>query len=239
MIEFEFNNFFGKVITSGITLKSLNNFPNYGFSISAAQTQSLESSLANRKLLSSQLGFESFRFCKQVHGNNIVIDNGNDYTNTEADGILSTFKNTLLIISVADCAGIIFFDNVKGVIGAIHSGWKGTQLQIAKKAVEQMQISFNSSLNEIKAWISPCASVEHYEVGKEFTNIFPHSTIKVNEKYYFNNKLEIKKQLLDSGISNSNILISENCSIENLNYHSYRRDKENSGRMAAFIGFKD
>ena len=56
------------------------------------------------------------------------------------------------------------------------------------------------------------------------------------DKYLFDNSLQILLQLLDCGIIRDNIQISDICTITNKNYHSYRRDKERSGRMAGFIG---
>ncbi|MGB9911954.1 MAG: polyphenol oxidase family protein, partial [Candidatus Kapaibacteriota bacterium] len=88
-------------------------------------------------------------------------------------------------------------------------------------------------------YISPLASGKRYEVGEDVAKLFPLSTIPTpNGKYFFDNRKEIIYQLKETGVEEKNIEYSPLCTISNTNLHSYRRDKEKSGRMAAFIGLK-
>ena len=45
-------------------------------------------------------------------------------------------------------------------------------------------------------------------------------------------------QLVKMGIPSTNIMASDICTFESLDYHSYRRDGEKAGRMFAFMGLK-
>ena len=87
-------------------------------------------------------------------------------------------------------------------------------------------------------FLPPSASVDNYEVGEEFLDYFPNSIIKKNDNYYFDNKNEIINQLLNCGCLIENIESINECTIVDKRYHSYRRDKNDSGRMSAFIGIK-
>ncbi len=91
----------------------------------------------------------------------------------------------------------------------------------------------------MQIYISPAAGGNVYEIGEEVAKFFPRS-IKptTNGKYLFDNKHEIYLQLTDAGANSDNIEISQECTISNPNLHSYRRDKEKSGRMSAFISMK-
>ncbi|MCK5742328.1 MAG: polyphenol oxidase family protein, partial [Chlorobi bacterium] len=93
--------------------------------------------------------------------------------------------------------------------------------------------------NDLKVYLSPCASVKKYETGQEFKEYFPDSVIQSGEKYYFDNHKEIKNQLIQSGINADNIEVSDVCTISDTDYHSFRRDGNKSGRMSAFIGIRD
>jgi copper oxidase (laccase) domain-containing protein len=50
--------------------------------------------------------------------------------------------------------------------------------------------------------------------------------------------MAIKRQLLDAGLQEENISVDTGCTMSDESYHSFRRDKERSGRMLAFIGFQ-
>ena len=56
----------------------------------------------------------------------------------EVDGTLTNQKDLILSTVVADCIPLLFFDPNKKVVGAIHSGWKGTVQKIGQKAALQM-----------------------------------------------------------------------------------------------------
>jgi copper oxidase (laccase) domain-containing protein len=59
------------------------------------------------------------------------------------------------------------------------------------------------------------------------------------KKYFVDLKKENKKQLLDFGLKESNIEISNYCTItDNDKFFSYRKEKGVTGRMLAVIGMK-
>ena len=125
------------------------------------------------------------------------------------------------------------------VISGIHSGWRGTKLNIVNKGIKIMNDKFNSKPKQLLVYISPCASGNNYEVEYDVAQYFPNSVSKINDKkYLYDNRSEIYNQLLDARIKKENIESSKICTIDNLNYHSFRRDGNKSGRMSAFIGLK-
>lgn len=239
-MQIEKINVFPDSITAGITLKNEAEFPPNGFSVSKTDIISEDIVQAHRKALSDFLGvdFSNMKFQRQVHGDHIrIIDDNSEIL--ESDGMITSQKGLVLSVSIADCAAILIYDQANNVVAGIHSGWRGTKLKIANKAIALMQQEFNSKPSNLICYISACASGKNYEVGEDVAQHFPRSVSKLKSgKYLFDNKREIKFQLIESGVDENSIHVSDICTIENEKYHSFRRDKENSGRMSAFISLK-
>lgn len=229
----------GKII-SGVTLKNEKLLSLYGLTVSKGAIFSDEEVIRHRLLLAESINvpFESMKYQQQVHGANIrLIDI--DSPETESDGMLTQVKGIVLNVKIADCAAILLFDPVTESIGAIHSGWRGTAANIAKKSIEAMQLNFDVKPENLLAFISPCASGDVYEVGEDVASHFTGFVKSISsDKYLFDNKSCIFNQLVECGVQPGNIEVSPVCTISDTNYHSYRRDKENSGRSSAFIGIK-
>ena len=104
----------------------------------------------NYALLGQALGFDyrDIVFTRQIHENNVRVVTAADrhrlFTPVpyEADGLITDEKNVPLIIFTADCVPILLQDPVRGVIGAVHAGWRGSVLDIAGTAIRQMGTLF-------------------------------------------------------------------------------------------------
>ncbi|TFE71130.1 polyphenol oxidase family protein [Methylacidiphilum caldifontis] len=150
----------------------------------------------------------------QPHGDNIAIIKGRDELYfPEADGLLTCLPHILLAIRVADCAALYFYDPHTPAIGLIHSGKKGTNLQIPTKAVRAMNQAFGSKPADLIVQISPCIRFPHYEI--DFVS-------------------DIIDQLKSCGVEK--IFDSGICTVCNLErYFSYHAEKGNTGRMWAVL----
>lgn len=230
---------FQESVICGVTEKNPE-FPPFGmtFAISPIAKQPLIK--RNFRMLANELGISSRQIFSvhQIHSNIVHIVDSN-YKSKYGDALITNVPNYIIGVKIADCAGILIFDPVCKAVSAIHSGWRGTLKKILPKTIEKMTSMFNSNPKNFLVYISPLASVESYEVGKEFENLFPYSIFHRDGKIYFDNKKEILTQLINSGVRLENIEVSDLCTIANQNLHSYRRDKEKSGRMFAFIGLKE
>lgn len=231
-----FNNY---NIIAGITLANTDLYKPYGFSITPAQIYDSETIAKMKNDLATELGVtvDDLIFQKQTHSNSIrIVDNY--YTYNDNDGMITQLKNKLLVISLADCCGILIYDKKLNIIAAIHSGWRGSAQNITGKAINILKEEYKSDPKDLICFLTPSASVLNYEIGRELLHYLGDFTINRDGKLYFDNKEMIKHQLLAAGVILNNIEISEVCTIENSNYHSFRRDNNLSGRMAAYIGMK-
>lgn len=237
-MKIEYIKIFPHNIISGITLRNIKEYPPYGFSISKTDLIDESTINNNRKALSEiiEIPFEKLKFQKQVHGDKVRIITKQSLIE-DSDAMITSDKGIYLSISIADCAAVLLHDFKNNVIAGIHSGWRGTKLNIVSKTIETMENIFETESENLIAYISPCASGEKYEVREDVAKYFPNSIKKIDdEKYLFDNKNELRNQLINAGLLQKNIHISKICTIQNENYHSFRRDKESSGRMSVFIG---
>jgi len=171
----------------------------------------------------------------QIHSTNIEVVSNKKLVYSNMDGIFSCDKNYALQVKTADCLPIFFIHERENIFGVIHAGWKGIKNGIISKSTKLLRDHIND-LNEITAFIGPSISQKNYEVKNEFIDYFGNEFIdKVEDKFFCNLKGVASSQLQELGIKN--VIDCNQCTYENENYHSYRRDKT-SKRMIGLIYYE-
>lgn len=172
----------------------------------------------------------------QEHGDTIIeASRDASYVPTVAsDGIITSEPNTLLCVVLADCAAILAVDPKTRILGAAHSGWRGTKQNIAGKLIAAMTAR-GAQASRIRTYISPVACPKHYQVGPEFARYFAATYIQqLHGTACFDNSLAISHQLANAGVGDCTI--DTRCTVEDLTLHSHRRDGQQAGRYVAYIG---
>jgi len=195
----------------------------------------------NRKKMARMLGFDKIKTVTQVHGDRILIitDPAQETGQEQADAMLTAITDICLLIQQADCQAILLYDPVRRVIGAVHSGWRGSVVNIIGKTIATMKASFSCTPADIQAVISPslgpcCAEFIHYK--KELPAPL-HSFHIGNDHIDF---WAISSwQLKSAGLRPGNIWGSNRCTMCNTDYFSYRRSvrngKKETGRNGSMI----
>ena len=211
----------------------------YGMNLSLATNDEKENVLKNREIFFCGLGIplENVNFQKQVHSDisKDIICGG---FAGECDATFTNKKDVFLTVSVADCLPVFLYDPKKRIISAIHAGWRGTADKITEKTIQQLITLYEVDPGNLVAYLGPCISQEFFEVGEEVGELFPEEVkYKKGLKYHIDLKKENSSQLLRVGVLEENIEISPHCTYgEKDTFHSYRRDREMSGRMFGVIG---
>ena len=163
------------------------------------------------------------------------IDKSGIYKNT--DGLVTHINNNIyLMIQTADCIPIFMVDNIKGIIGLIHSGWKGTSRSIISSAISIFS-DCGSNIEDIKIYLGPSIKSCCYEIKDDVAKYFEQKFLIINnQKLFLDLELKVKEDLFKKGIKNNNIFVSDICTYENKNFCSYRRDYNKAGRMYSIIG---
>ncbi len=109
----------------------------------------------------------------QVHSASVihVTDTFYDDARPAADAMVTSTPGLALGILTADCAPILFADEVAGVVGAAHSGWKGALADIGPATVAAMEV-LGARRNRIVAAIGPTIARASYEVDAAFRDRF-------------------------------------------------------------------
>lgn len=196
----------------------------------------------NRFTLARELNFEAERMIllKHTHSDTVlgVSDFSIDQLGEEGDALVTNQAGWLLAISAADCVPVLIYDPHTASYAAVHSGWRGSALNIVGKTVEAMRVKFGTRPIDIYAWLGPSANVENYEVEQDVVSQFsPKYSRQLNStKWLFDNKSVVRDQLRAAGVKEEHIEVSELDTITNETLHSARRDKDGAGRMVAVIG---
>jgi YfiH family protein len=180
----------------------------------------------------------TLHYMDQIHSN--IVYEISDTTNPQTcDGLVTNKPNTTLMVMVADCIPIIFYDPIQKAIGVAHAGRKGTFENISKNIVKKMETLYKCDPKDIEVTLGPSIQKCCYEVSDEIANY----TAKYFGKEFVDGRyIDLQsinqQQLLQCGILQNNITLSKTCTkCSNAPYFSYRKEKS-CGRFAGIVQLK-
>ena len=115
----------------------------------------------------------------QIHSTRIeaVTEADRGRTDFSCDGFVTNRRFVPLLVKTADCLPILLCDAAHGVIGAVHSGWRGTAAGIAPRVVEAME-RLGAEKTQISVLIGPHIHACCFTVGEDFLaevkELLPH-----------------------------------------------------------------
>lgn len=212
-----------------------------------------ETVLENRKRLadSLQCSPEDFVCASQTHSANVhkvtLTDKGRGAvvgatSVPDTDALYTTEPNLILASFTADCVPVIFWNEVDGLVGVIHSGWQGTVKEITMKVFNQLKEVERCKPEDFRVQIGMALSQEKFEVDEDvylkFKSLgYADDFMYFNEstsKYHIDNQKTVKQQLILAGVPENQITIDRTCTFISPDGFSYRQDKR-AGRHMSFI----
>ena len=203
-----------------------------------------EEGINNLLSLKEDFNVNEVQYIRQIHSDKVFVYKGNDeeFIENEGDGIITNEKSVIVGAFTADCVPVLLVDEVKCVVGAVHSGWKGTFNDISKKAVEKMIKEYGSNVEDIRAYIGPHIRQCCYEVSEELKEKFIEKFNMIPEENLFNGRnlsmeLCIESDLKTIGLKDENIYslkLCTHCEKESKLF-SYRASNGTYGRLFSFI----
>ncbi len=215
---------------------------------------SKENVFKNTDIVRKELNLGKVYKAVQAHTDNIlVLDNNNKekyeiekLNDEEYDSYITKEKGISTVITTADCNPIIIYDPIKNVVANVHSGWKGTIKQIYLKTIKMMNSKFGCDYKDIIICVGPsigkcCFCSSDLEFKKQFTDIWKEEdeyiTNKENNEFYIDLAYVIKKDLINLGIKEDNIVFSDICTVCNCDVcFSYRVFKKENASDYATMG---
>lgn len=204
-------------------------------------------SLTNRRNFLSTLGidYRDLVCAKQIHSNYARYvkegDRGKgalsyDSSIADTDALVTDKRNLPLAVFTADCLSIFLYDLTTPAIGLIHAGWRSAKENITANAIQLMQEKFNTKTLDLYVGFGPAIRDCCYEVSQDFNDFFPRDIIERNNRYYLDLVRINKRQVLDSGVKEDNILDSKICTCcRNREFFSYRKEGKTCGRTISVI----
>lgn len=214
----------------------------------------------NRQILSRMwyMDIEDFIVPHQTHSSNVlIIDEEFQELNSSdkidalygVDATITHLKDIFLCATTADCVPILLYDKNKGVIAAIHAGWKGIVNLIIDNVIYKMKSIYQTDPIDIIAAVGPSISVKHYEIREDVVSKFKGANIDLNTASFLNtntNKLHVDlkqivhNKLAELGIPTNQIEVSDLCTYDNSElFFSARRQSIHCGRMLSGIKLID
>jgi polyphenol oxidase len=154
----------------------------------------------------------------QLHGDFVLdADTGGRVTGPvygDADGLITRRGGRCLVIRTADCVPIFAYDHVKKILGAVHSGWRGTRLSIARKLVREMARLGSSSCRNLQVFILPSIGPRSYTVGSDVAGLFPGDVAELDGALRLDLWRNIERSLGEEGVPAENIFNARRCTLE-------------------------
>lgn len=208
----------------------------------------------NRSLLDRALGMDlsNLAFVDQVHGDEVALLTASNRSRGgaslgKADAIITQQKDIPLLIQVADCLPVLFYDPIHQAIGVAHAGWRGTVSHIAAKTLLAMGEHFGTKPEDVRALLGPCIGACCYEVGEdvraEFTKVFPWGGEVFTPYQKGQWKLDLAQanaqQLMEMGLKQENLVESGLCTVRHSGlFYSHRAEAgpdRNTGRFGVLL----
>jgi len=214
-------------------------FPFY-FNLSLSVGDERDKVLENRDVFFRAAGAD-YRYAAtqfQVHGDGISIVEQPGYLG-ENDAMITSKPNVALTVTSADCVPVFVYDAYRKIIATIHSGWRGTEKKIVKKVLSTLVSDFNCVTSDLYIYLAPSISQDNYEVGDDVAALFDSRYVKPNRDKFL---LDVcgcnRDMILEFGVSEDHLEVSDLCSFNEDYLHSYRRDGKKSGRAMGVLMLK-
>ncbi len=159
------------------------------------------------------------------------------------DGLYTSETDIPLISFHADCVPLFFYDPKVRCAAVCHAGWRGVAAHMAANAVKSL-LGAGCSAGDILAAVGPCISAGRYQVGDEVADRFlkefgPETVVKKAGDLYVDIAKACIMDIMASGVAPGNITASGLCTYDETElFFSHRRDRGNTGAMAAVIMLK-
>lgn len=179
-----------------------------------------------------------------------TVEDAND--EPPVDGLITDVPEALLMIYGADCPPVYIVDPVKHAIGLVHAGWRGTHSRIPAVAIRLMQEKYGCKPEDMYAAVGIGICKDCYEMGDEIYELFaadwgkeaadevlsryPTGEKLASGKYHLDLMAANKMTLLQAGIPEDHIAVSNVCTYCNSDkFYSYRARKIENEQVAMLV----
>ena len=219
--------------------------------LSFTRPEKRENVMENYRIFCGVAGipFESMVMDNYEHGTTVLrvdrADAGKGYLLDPlppCDGLVTNDPAVTLITGHADCMAFYFVDPVKRAIGLAHAGWRGALGRIGVNVVQLMQREYGTNPADILAGVGPSICPDCFEVGDnvaaEFAAAFtdlPAVLPREGARSHVDLWMIAAAQFVEAGVLPEHVSLFDVCTMTTPRLYSHRRDRGNTGGMAAYL----
>lgn len=205
---------------------------------------------ADRSPLREELADCQVAAVKQVHGTDALVVESTVPSQAVLDqgwdALVTDRPQVCLTIKTADCVPILLHDVRRGVIAAIHAGWRGAVAGILPKTLSLMTQRFGSVPQDVQVGIGPSAGVCCYEVDGPVLDRLKETVadwstlVQAYDAAAHRAKLHLHRllimQAVTVGVNPDHLRTATQCTICRPDlFYSYRREGQVRGTMISGI----
>ncbi len=177
----------------------------------------------------------------QVHSDVVVDAGGRSGSLGEGDALIENTPGMLVAVKTADCIPVLIVDPAHRAVAAVHAGWRGAVRNITARTIEEMGKKFLSRPQDLHAAIGPGIGKCCYEVGPDVAMQFREyepALSDITHPVHLDLADINRRQLANCGLPGSQIYMAGICTMCERDFHSFRRDKQQAGRMLSVVGVR-
>jgi polyphenol oxidase len=185
---------------------------------------------------------------RQVHGNRvIVLTEATDpqlVRGMPGDGLITDRPHLPLAVITADCFPVVLVAPSRPAVGIVHSGRKGTAVQVIPMAIALLCQAFHLQPEAVFAAIGPgiggcCYEVDDASAQSFQTQFAPDDAVYRPSRpghFYLDLQQAILLQLRAAGVPSAHVWYADLCTACHPQwFYSYRREGPRSGRMMTVV----
>lgn len=182
----------------------------------------------NLSRIKTVMGERPSAWVRQVAGDGVVRVEGPGFAG-EGDALVAGERGFALVVAIADCVPVALVE--EGIVGMVHSGWRGTLSGISGKAARGMG-------GEVRAYIGPGIRGCCYEVSEELADRFAgRFGAGVVSGRYLSLPEAIRRDLEEAGVGEVHDLgLCTGCRPDL--FYSHRKEGPKTGRNLAAVALR-
>jgi len=224
-----------------LVLRSLRLPAPHGFSLKAGGSASLAANVA-RIAAASGVGSDRIATVRQVHGQRVAWAGPDPETSpAEADALGTHTPGVAVGVLTADCVPILIADPRARRVAAVHSGWRGTELEVVRAGIRALE-DRGSRPGDLWVAVGPSIRACCYEVSEDLAVRFearfgPQAVARRDGTVRLDLIAALMASLRQAGVPPTQIDVLPQCTACDAElFFSHRRDRGVTGRHLNLVG---